>query len=70
MYKACLAEFTTSDAAIMAAAVADYAPVDVASEKIKRASDEMVLTLKPNPDIAAALGAQKKTNQTMGWVCS
>lgn len=65
MYEACLAEFPTSNAAIMAAAVADYAPVDVASEKIKRASDEMVLTLKPNPDIAAALGAQKKANQTM-----
>jgi phosphopantothenoylcysteine decarboxylase/phosphopantothenate--cysteine ligase len=45
--------------------VADFTPCDVASEKIKRTGDEMVLRLKPNPDIAASLGQLKKDNQTL-----
>jgi len=65
MFNACLAEFQSVDAAIMAAAVADYTPVDTATEKIKRTDNEMFIALKPNPDIAASLGALKKANQIL-----
>jgi phosphopantothenoylcysteine decarboxylase/phosphopantothenate--cysteine ligase len=65
MYEACLQLFPSMDSAILCAAVADFTPCDVASEKIKRTGDEMVLRLKPNPDIAASLGQLKKDNQTL-----
>ncbi len=65
MYEACLQLFPSMDSAILCAAVADFTPCDVASEKIKRTGDEMVLRLKPNPDIAASLGQLKKDNQAL-----
>lgn len=68
MEKACRAVFPMCDAAVFAAAVSDYAPADHVSEKIKRSAEEMVLPLKPNPDIAAAMGSMKKQNQkTVGF---
>lgn len=61
MHDAALSAFADSDAAIMCAAVADYAPVVVAEKKIKREKDDIpVIELKKNPDIAAALGKIKK----------
>jgi phosphopantothenoylcysteine synthetase/decarboxylase len=39
------------DAAIFAAAVADYRPAEVAPQKIKKAADELVLHLVRTPDI-------------------
>ncbi len=39
------------DAAIFAAAVADYRPATVAGEKIKKSGEELVLKLVRNPDI-------------------
>ena len=51
------------DVVIMAAAVADYRPADVASEKIKKGSDELVLRLLKNPDILTELGATRATSQ-------
>ncbi len=65
MYHACLDEFSTTDAAIMAAAVADYSPIDVALDKIKRSDDEMIVRLKANPDIAASLGEKKNSKQVL-----
>ncbi len=47
----------SADVIVMAAAVADYRPADVASEKIKKSQDEIVLRLVKNPDILAGLGA-------------
>lgn len=43
----------------MAAAVADYAPIRTEEKKIKRESGNYSIELKPNPDIAAALGQAK-----------
>jgi len=40
-----------ADSLIMAAAVADYAPTEVAKEKIKKGPDELTLTLKRTEDI-------------------
>jgi phosphopantothenoylcysteine decarboxylase / phosphopantothenate---cysteine ligase len=50
------------DLLIMAAAVADYSPVNVSGEKIKRATtgDTLEISLRVNPDIVAAVAAKAK----------
>lgn len=65
MYDAATSEFADADVAILAAAVADFRPAHVADRKIKRGKDDMVITLCPTHDIAAALGASKKAGQTL-----
>lgn len=65
MYDAATSEFADADVAILAAAVADFRPALVADRKIKRGKDDMVITLCPTHDIAAALGASKKVGQTL-----
>lgn len=65
MYDAATSEFADADVAILAAAVADFRPAIVADRKIKRGKDDMVITLCPTHDIAAALGASKKAGQTL-----
>lgn len=65
MYEACLQAWPSSDVAIMAAAVADYRPAQVATEKIKKSDDTLQLSLVKNPDIAKSLGAQKKASQIL-----
>lgn len=65
MYDAATLEFADADVAILAAAVADFRPALVADRKIKRGKDDMVITLCPTHDIAAALGASKKAGQTL-----
>ena len=62
MYNATKTAFVNSDAAILCAAVADFKPDNVASEKIKREGNELTLHLTSTHDIAAALG-KMKTNQ-------
>jgi phosphopantothenoylcysteine decarboxylase/phosphopantothenate--cysteine ligase len=44
---------------IMAAAVADYAPVSRAGQKIAKSGDTVTLELKKTPDILAELGARR-----------
>ena len=63
MYEATTHEFTGCDAAILCAAVADFRPAVVADRKIKREKDDLVLTLAPTHDIAAALGQMKQSRQ-------
>lgn len=65
MYDAATSEFADADVAILAAAVADFRPALMADRKIKRGKDDMVITLCPTHDIAAALGASKKAGQTL-----
>ena len=65
MYEACLTAYPSMDSAILCAAVADFAPETVATEKVKRTGEDLVIRLKPNPDIAAALGKLKKEGQTL-----
>ena len=64
MFDAAMEHFPHSDAAILCAAVADFTPAVTSDTKIKR-KGEMTLTLKPNPDIAASLGAIKRPDQRM-----
>ena len=65
MYDAVVRMYPDADAAIMCAAVADYRPQERAEKKIKRNTDDMTLTLVPNPDIAAALGQIKQPGQLL-----
>lgn len=61
MYDVATWGFGYADAAILAAAVADYTPEEVSDDKIKREkTGEMTLKLKPTQDIAAALGHLKQ----------
>ena len=63
MYDAAKTAFVNSDAAILCAAVADFKPDNVASEKIKREGNELTLHLTSTHDIAAALGKIKTKQQ-------
>ena len=65
MYQAAVDAYDRADAAIMCAAVADYAPETVSDVKLKRSGEERVLHLKPNPDIAAELGRRKRPGQCL-----
>jgi len=61
----CLQLFPSVDGAVMCAAVADYAPVVRADQKLKRKDGNLTIELKPNPDIAAGLGKIKRKEQLL-----
>lgn len=66
MLAACLTEWPQCDAAVMCAAVADYAPAEKATKKIKRETDAVpTIRLVKNPDIAATLGQAKAPHQAL-----
>ena len=65
MFVACKELYPSMDSAILCAAVADFAPETTAEQKIKRTGNDMIIRLKPNPDIAASLGQMKKQGQTL-----
>lgn len=65
MYEACMKEFPTCDAGILCAAVADFKPICVANQKIKRGAEDLCIQLTPNQDIAAALGRIKTAEQKL-----
>ncbi len=65
MYDACLANFNESDIAIMCAAVADYTPVVVENEKIKKKNVTFNVELKKTDDILKKLGTLKKAKQIL-----
>lgn len=66
MLAECEQRFPDTDVAIMCAAVADYAPAEVADAKIKREHQDVpMIRLVKNPDIAKTLGQVKKAGQTL-----
>ncbi len=65
MFTACEKTFPSVDLAIMSAAVADYTPVDVAKEKIKKADHDLALTLTKTKDILKTLGSLKTPRQVL-----
>ncbi|AKP65902.1 phosphopantothenoylcysteine decarboxylase [Levilactobacillus koreensis] len=68
--QAVLERFPANDALVMAAAVADFQPVAVADQKIKKtpANDEFILKLKKTPDILKAVAKIKRADQvTVGF---
>ncbi|SFD81303.1 bifunctional phosphopantothenoylcysteine decarboxylase/phosphopantothenate--cysteine ligase CoaBC [Flavobacterium phragmitis] len=67
MYDACHLYFNDVDAAIAAAAVADYRPKVVASQKIKKSDAEFSIELEKTKDILSSLGAIKKNQFLIGF---
>ena len=67
MYNAVFQHFDNTDIAIMSAAVADYAPKEIAQEKIKKNDEEMNITLVKNPDILKTMGEKKKNQFLVGF---
>lgn len=65
MYDACIKHFDASDITVMAAAVADYTPISVASEKIKKKEDTLQIELRKTRDILKSLGERKRSNQVL-----
>ncbi|WP_182923892.1 bifunctional phosphopantothenoylcysteine decarboxylase/phosphopantothenate--cysteine ligase CoaBC [Pedobacter planticolens] len=63
MLTACMDKFPQSDITIMSAAVADYTPTEVATQKIKKKDSEFSIHLKKTTDILASLGNIKRDNQ-------
>ncbi len=67
MYKASHEHFSTSDIAILSAAVADYRPKNAVDEKIKKKDASLEVSLEPTKDILASLGAIKKDQFLVGF---
>ena len=65
MEQAVLTRADQADVVVMAAAVADFRPVEVAGSKIKKAGGVPQVVLEPTNDILAALGTQRRPGQTI-----
>lgn len=65
MFDACDLVFDKMNIVIMSAAVADYTPVMLATEKIKKATDNFSVELKKTKDILKHLGSIKKQGQIL-----
>ena len=63
MFNAVKEHLDESDIIIKAAAVADYTPVTVADNKIKKSDDDMVIELKRTTDILKYIGEHKRDGQ-------
>jgi phosphopantothenoylcysteine decarboxylase/phosphopantothenate--cysteine ligase len=59
MRDAVMARAAAADVAVLAAAVADYAPAERAAQKISKGDDTIAITLRKTPDILAELGARR-----------
>ena len=57
--------WVNTDIGVFSAAVADYKPSEVASQKIKKDSEDLVLHLVKNPDILMWAGANKTKTQLL-----
>lgn len=65
MLRATVDAFADADAAVLCAAVADYAPAHAEAEKIKSKATELTLKLSATADIAATLGRMKRSGQRL-----
>jgi phosphopantothenoylcysteine decarboxylase / phosphopantothenate---cysteine ligase len=65
MFDASVKEFSQMDIAVLSAAVADYTPIVVANNKIKKTEENFSIELKKTKDILKHLGSIKKTHQLL-----
>lgn len=65
MLSECLANFEKTDGCIMCAAVADYTPLVVAEQKIKKQDGGFSIELKKTVDVLKTLGQQKRDEQVL-----
>ena len=63
MFEAIKQNADKADYIIMAAAVSDYRPENIAEHKIKKSDDKIEMTFVKNPDILAYLGQRKTKKQ-------
>lgn len=62
MFQAVKSKFNNSEIVILSAAVADFTPIEVNTDKIKDKTG-LTINLKPTVDIAKEIGLKKKENQ-------
>lgn len=67
MYQATHEYFDQTDIAIFSAAVSDFSPKTVSSQKIKKKDGTMTIELVPTKDILASAGAVKKEQFLVGF---
>ncbi|MBO0354256.1 bifunctional phosphopantothenoylcysteine decarboxylase/phosphopantothenate--cysteine ligase CoaBC [Muricauda ruestringensis] len=67
MYEACHEHYPDTHIAICAAAVADYRPKIIASEKVKKQEGDMKIELERTPDILMSLGEAKQNQFLVGF---
>ncbi|WP_224490745.1 bifunctional phosphopantothenoylcysteine decarboxylase/phosphopantothenate--cysteine ligase CoaBC [Robertkochia flava] len=67
MYEEVHRHYPDTQITIMAAAVADYRPAQVAGQKIKKKTASMNIPLEPTDDILASLGSVKKEQYLVGF---
>ena len=67
MYDAMHANFNDADVVVMSAAVADYRPKEMATQKIKKNDEDMTIELVKNPDILKSLGELKAQQLLVGF---
>jgi len=65
MLEACELYYSGAAACIMSAAVADYTPVEVSAQKIKKKEASLTIELKSTVDILKTLGSQKRKGQIL-----
>ena len=65
MLEICMQYFKNSDICVMSAAVADYTPIEIAKQKIKKQDAELKIELKKTTDILKTLGDQKTKEQIL-----
>ena len=65
LHAACLEAFPGCDALVMAAAVADFAPVPADGKIKKDGRDGLELQMRATPDVLAALSEQRRPGQTL-----
>ena len=65
MHQAVLQALPETDILLMAAAVADFHPVRIAEQKIKKGEDGMVLELGRTVDILAQVAARRRVDQVL-----
>ena len=67
MYDACLKLHDETDIEVMAAAVADYKPEEMSTQKIKKDKSNFTLSLEKTNDILAELGKKKSKQFLVGF---
>jgi phosphopantothenoylcysteine decarboxylase/phosphopantothenate--cysteine ligase len=67
MHRAVLEKIAGCSVAIFAAAVADYRPIAVNGQKLKRTAESLNIALEPTPDILAAVARSKGERLIVGF---
>ena len=67
MHEAVMASIEQQHIFIAPAAVADYRPIEIADQKIKKSTEQMTIELVRNPDILADVAALEEAPFTVGF---